>query len=428
MRSIPCSTAVATILLVFLGGGCATEPASSTYREVEEVWLPKWIWAGPGSSQIETALEEMKMSTAPRRNPAQYDTVTEYGPGHWVFEFEVLGDATMSEARALEVGGRVEAARDAFMRASSFYQIGKFPYTRDGDWEYFRASYEKSMEAYELAGRHFPTPLEIVELPYRGGTIRGYLHLPAGSYTAPYPLIIASGGIDVFKVENYPLAKLMTEKGIAVVVLDIPGAGESNFVPSEPTHDDVFRDMLTLLEKDVRIDASRAAVFATSFGGNAAAKVAFTDERFVAVVAACAPVHEVFDQPVWAIRLAPAPLVMAVMESIIPELRLNVLADRLGFPLPLRESDYSDFAMRASGFSLVHQGLLSGSDKAKVPLLVINTTDDDIAPPSDMELLAASAEDSTVMYMGEGGHCGDKGTMMSMIVPWLEPYLLGSGR
>jgi hypothetical protein len=30
--------------------------------------------------------------------------------------------------------------------------------------------------------------------------------------------------------------------------------------------------------------------------------------------------------------------------------------------------------------------------------------------------------------MGEGGHCGDKGTMVSMMIPWLEPYLFSSGR
>jgi hypothetical protein len=145
-------------------------------------------------------------------------------------------------------------------------------------------------------------------------------------------------------------------------------------------------------------------------------------------VAACAPVHEPFDQPLWAIRIAPASLVMAVMERLIPPLKLDVLADRFGLSLPLREEDYTEFAVRAAGFSLVNQGLVATGDKTKVPLLVINTTDDDVAPPSDMELLAASAETSEVMYMGEGGHCGDKGTMLSMMIPWLEPYLQASGR
>ena len=78
------------------------------------------------------------------------------------------------------------------MKASSFYQIGKFPYTRDRDREYFRTAYEKSMDAYERVGRYFPTPLEIVELPYWGGTVRGYLHVPAGSHQAPYPLVVAA--------------------------------------------------------------------------------------------------------------------------------------------------------------------------------------------------------------------------------------------
>jgi esterase FrsA len=229
------------------------------------------------------------------------------------------------------------------------------------------------------------------------------------------------------RLSKYPFAKLMNEKGIAVVVLDIPGVGESNFVPSTPEHDQVFSDMLTLLKTDARIDESRAAVFAMSFGGNAAARVAFNDERFVAVVAGCAPVHAQFDRPLWAIRIAPAWILRGVMDRLLPEVRRDVLADRLGFSLPLMASDYAKFAIQTTRFSLVNQGLISKGNRAKVPLLVINTTDDDIAPPSDMELLAASAENSEVMYMGEGGHCGDSGMMVSMMMPWLESYLFPSG-
>jgi esterase FrsA len=412
------------ICFILFGVGCTVEPTPDTYRRVKEDWKNKWIWSGADTARIETALANMKASTAPRRNPDQYDTVVRYGSGHWVFEFEALGNAYMTKAMAFEEAGEVEAARNAFLLASSYYQIGKFPYTRDGDWEYYRIAYEKSMAAYERAGRYFSAPLEVVELPYKGGLIRGYLHLPSVTHRAPVPVLIASGGIDVFKVENYPLVKLMNTRGIAVVVLDIPGVGESNYIPADPNHNQVFSAMLTHLEKDRRIDGSRAAVFATSFGGNAAAKVAFTDERFVAVVAACAPVHEIFDQPVWATGIAPAPLLRAIMDSIVPEIRLNVLADRFGLAVPLEESDYAEFAERSAGFSLVNQGLIPGSEKAKVPLLVINTVDDDIAPLSDMELLADAAEKSELMYMGEGGHCGEKGLMISMMSPWLESYLL----
>ena len=415
---------VLSLVFILFLVGCTREPAPDTYRRVAQDWEKKWVWSGADPERIETALVNMKASTAPRRNPDQYDTVTNYGPGHWVFEFEAQADASMSEGVAFEQAGDIEAAKDAFLLASSYYQIGKFPYTRDDNWEYYRGAYEKSMAAYERAGLYFPAPLEVVELSYEEGLVRGYLHLPPATFESPVPVVIASGGIDVFKVENYPLVKLLNPKGIAVVVLDIPGVGESNFISANPNHDQVYSAMLTHLEKDPRIDGSRAAVFATSFGGNAAAKVAFTDERFVAVVAACAPVHEIFDQPVWATRIAPAPVLRAIMDSIVPEIRLNVLADRFGLKVPLQESDYAEFVARSAGFSLVNQGLLSGPDKTEVPLLVINTTDDDIAPPSDMELLAASAPNSELMYMGEGGHCGEKGLMLSMMSPWLEPYLL----
>jgi esterase FrsA len=415
---------VHVIVFTLLACSCSSTPPSESYRRLDETSMQNWVWLGGDPVKIETAIGNMKATTRSRRNPEQFDTVSEYGPGHWVFEFETLGDAAVSEGVVLEEAGDHEASRGAFLEAAAYYQIGTFPYTHGPDYDYFVAAYEKSMAAYERAGRYFPTPLEVVESSFKGGTIRGYLHLPAASHESPYPLVIASGGIDVFKTQNYPFAKAMNEKGIAVVLLDLPGAGQSNFVPADPNHDQVYSDMLSLLEKDSRIDVSRASVFATSWGGNAAARIAFTDDRFVAAVSACGPIHETLSPPMWVVRNLPSALMRAILAGAIPELRLDTLADRMGLPLPLAESDYVEFAERVSRFSLVNQGLISKADKAKVPLLVINTTDDPIAPPSDMELLAASAETSEVMYMGEGGHCGEKGLMVAMVTPWLESYLL----
>ena len=76
---------------------------SKSYRHVEEDWRNKWIWAGADPAKIDTALDNMKASTALRSNPDQYDTVTEYGPGHWVFEFEALGPfAKVDDVRVIE--------------------------------------------------------------------------------------------------------------------------------------------------------------------------------------------------------------------------------------------------------------------------------------------------------------------------------------
>jgi esterase FrsA len=416
-----------TITALLIVSACAITPPSETYRRVDETLINKWIWLGADPIKIETAMDNMKAASSLRRNPGQYDTVSQYGPGHWVFEFEALGDAAMSAGMMFENTGASDAARSTFLEAAAYYQIGKFPYTHGPDYDYYVAAYHKSMLAYERAGRHFPSPLEAVETQFKGGTIRGYLHIPAGTHEHPYPLVIASGGIDVFKTENYPLAREMNEKGIAVLLLDLPGVGESNFVPADSNHDQVYSDMLSLLESDTRIDISRAAVFATSWGGNASARIAFNDERFIAAVSACGPVHETLSPPMWAVRNLPSSLIRTLFMSAIPEVRLETVADRVGLQLPLAPRDYIGFAVAVSRFSLVNQGLISETNKANVPLLVINTTDDPVAPPSDMELLAASAETSEVIYMGEGGHCGEREVMMAEVYPWLESYLLAEG-
>jgi esterase FrsA len=416
-----------TILIMLVVTACAKKSPDESYRRVDQTLINKWVWLGADAVKIETAMDNMKAAISPRRNQGQYDTVLDYGRGHWVFEFEELGDGAMSAGVMFENAGESEAARDAFLEAAVYYQIGKFPYTHGSDYEHYVIAYQKSMAAYERAGRYFPSPLEIVETIFKDGTIRGYLHIPAETHESPFPLVIASGGIDVFKTENYPLTREMNERGIAVLLLDLPGVGESDFVPADPNHDQVYSDMLTLLEDDARIDVLRSAVFATSWGGNASARIAFNDERFIAAVSACGPVHETLSPPMWAVRNLPSFLVQSLFVSSIPEVRLDTVADRVGLQLPLAPEDYVVFAEAISRFSLVNQGLISETNKAKVPLLVINTTDDPVAPPSDMELLAASAETSEVIYLGEGGHCGERSEMMAKVYPWLESYLLAEG-
>lgn len=409
LRAAILATSIATL------AACSSGPElSETYREVAGNHTERWIWGGADPQTLEATIQRIRSAPGERAVPEQYDTVREHGEGNWIFEFVQEGDARMARANELLENGDRDLAREAFLEASTYYQIAKFPYLRDENYEHYEAAYAKAMEAYEAAGALFDVPLEVVEIEFGGGTVRGYLHLANPIEDHPTPLVIASGGIDVFKVEYYPMVQRFHEHGISVLVADLPGVGESNFLDASPEHDLVYSGFVDALVEDSRVDQDRIGLFATSWGGNAAARAAFSENRFKGVVAACGPVHDALAPPQWIVDWFPSMIV-----DQVPPLRWDVTADRVGISLPVGEDDYPDFSKRMREFSLIEQGLVGEGEKETVPLLIINTDDDPFAPPSDMEALAESASQGEVHYTGPGGHCGSRDSLLEVSIPWL---------
>ncbi|MEP0068687.1 alpha/beta hydrolase [Pyruvatibacter sp.] len=406
-------------LVVWLGAcSMQSEELPPTYREIEGMWTDRWILAGADGAKLEAVLSDMKVAPGERFEPEQYDTLIEFGPGHWTYEFIKLGDAEFQRAEQAERAGNRDLARETFLEASVYYYIGKIPYTRDDHYPHYSRAYDKSMAAYERAGALRDVPLEVVELPFGDGIIRGYAHFAPDTANGPAPLIIGSGGIDTFKVEHIVLAKALNDAGISVLMADLPGVGESNYMASVPEHDEVFSGFLDIMSTHPRVDADRVGIYAQSWGGNAAAKIAFVDERFKAIASVCGPVHEALSPPGWVVSLMPSLVVDA-----IPVMRRNVLADRLGLTSPMQDSDMAAIAGKARQFSLVEQGFIGGDRKANTPILIINTDTDPVAPPADMELLASAAHDATVVYTDSFGHCGSLTAILDVTVPWLEEHL-----
>jgi len=395
------------VLLILLSGCGLFVEETNTYREVEGNHTDRWVWGGADRSKLESAFSRMKNSQKERAVAGQWDTVIEFGPGNWVFELITLGDEEYAKAERAAQAGNIKEARHSYLAASNYYQIAKFPYVRDHNYPHYLIAYKKSMQAYEAAGKYFEVPLEVVEIPFDSGIVRGYIHLAEAALSTAAPLVIASGGVDVFKVEYYPMIKKFNQRGVSVLVADLPGVGESNFVAATPDHDHVYSKFFDVLTNDLRVNTKKIGLFATSWGGNASAKAAFRDMRFIGAVSACAPVHEALAPPQWLIVKG------------IPPFRFDVLADRLGIKLPVEQSEYLELSKRSRSFSLIEQGIVGNGKRPSVPLLVINTNDDPLAPKEEMTALAEASENSDLVLTGPGGHCGSRDSLLSESIPWL---------
>jgi esterase FrsA len=136
-------------------------------------------------------------------------------PGGWVFEWSRLA------ASYADAGSHQQAALA--------YGWAKFPTLAD---ESKRIALANQLEQYQLAVPDFGVGFQrqVLKLPYRGGTIPAPVHLfTPFDLPADGPVVIASGGVDSWKMDLHGLmVMLATGLRVRVLAFDIAGTGESS--------------------------------------------------------------------------------------------------------------------------------------------------------------------------------------------------------
>lgn len=172
-------------------------------------------------------------------------------PGGWSYEWSKL---------ATEYADR----GDHYL-ASLVYGCAKFPCLTDP--ARVRAM-QRQLEQFELAAKEFPVAFErrIVTVPYRGGTVDVPVHVySADDDYAARPVLIATGGVDTWKMDIHPWWVGFTMgAGVTTLAFDHPGTGETA-VPLDQHADEVIRGMA---DYGRTLGNGRVGHFGVSFGGN----------------------------------------------------------------------------------------------------------------------------------------------------------------
>src|SRR5579862_4907107 len=115
----------------------------------------------------------------------------------WVAEWTKLAVPFERQGAELESQGKLEEANKAYQMAAAYYGIAKFPVINHPAKQ---AAYRKAIENYLNAARSQDPPRERVTIPFEGKQIIGYLRKPKA--VARPPIVIATGGVDVYKEER----------------------------------------------------------------------------------------------------------------------------------------------------------------------------------------------------------------------------------
>jgi esterase FrsA len=324
-------------------------------------------------------------------------------PESWTATWRALAEEFGAEAQA---AGDRAAEREAWMQAYQAAFLGRYPIPNHPLKE---REYQRARECFLKATALEDPPLEVVTLPFDGRDGDGerltfYVTRPRDVQRPPVAMVWA--GIDTWKEEMHQrIGALLRSRGFAVLLVDMPGVGESPVLAGRDAERQWTPIFDWLAGRD-DLDGARCAAIGGSFGGYWAMKLAYThSERLRCAVNWGGGVHITFT-PEWQERSRNA---SSYLIDLMPA-RARIFGGET----------FEDYVARCPELSLLDQGLL---DQPSAPLLLVNGRDD-VQNSIDDIYLSLDHGDPKAARVFDGGHMGE-GPVVPTIVDWVSRQIGG---
>jgi len=331
---------------------------------------------------------------------------------HWAEEWCKIGLGYEAQGDALaKTDGSRETLRELYMHAFDACRVGRYPSpVSPGKL----VAYHYSVRMFSKASRYFDPPLEIVEIPFEGKKLVGYLQKPPG--VAKPAVVMHWGGVDGWKEDRLRIANEIMKAGLASFTIDMPGSGENPVLYGDPLAEKTYFAWLDYLPTRSDVDGNTVGVWGGSFGAYWAARLAFTAaDRIKGAVFHGGNVHYGF-QKEW---LIPAFTTGGATYLFGAHSLLEARGRAMGV------KTVEEFLAAVAPLSLKTMGLL---DKPSAPLLGVNGKLDDQAPVDDIYLLLEHGSPKSAKIYPEGHHMGrtpgqPADEIAVTIVKWLKEQL-----
>ncbi|MER5185022.1 alpha/beta hydrolase [Streptomyces sp. NPDC002896] len=205
----------------------------------------------------------------------------------WQDAAAALAENQLERARLAEDAGHRTTARQAYRFASAALMFAQMAHQSDTPQK--RELYARHTAATTALADSLTPLMERVEIPHRDGVLTGWLCLPPGGTARA--TVIVWGGLSGWGAAYLPVAAAYTARGLACLLAEGPGQGESRLRHRLYVDERVaegFARFVDLVEADSRLGAA-IGIQGISFGGLFAAHLAAADPRVGAVVVNGAP-------------------------------------------------------------------------------------------------------------------------------------------
>ncbi|MCI2809162.1 alpha/beta hydrolase family protein [Eoetvoesiella caeni] len=197
----------------------------------------------------------------------------------WVDAAIALAERNLTQARIALGEGNTETARASFHYASACFRFGHSAITSDTEEK--RGVYARMVSSFSEAARLECLDIRKMDFAYREGQLCGWLVRP--SRLGPMPLVVCLGGFDGWREEYFLGAQYLAERGVATLLLDGIGQGESRlFHRLYLGHDFTEAVSVALDQIASQIPFTAIGIWGNSMGGFLAAACAIQDSRIIA--------------------------------------------------------------------------------------------------------------------------------------------------
>ena len=209
-------------------------------------------------------------------------------PESWFAAWLAAGDRVSKIATHCESYGARVSAREAWLRAATYYDAATVFLDMTGDPSRMLPTWRAHRVAFERAVALFDPPAERLAIPYEPVPMPAFLFKPPVE-KARFPLIVMCNGSDG------PMSSMLAlggfgalSRGYAVLAFDGPGQQSMLFehgVPFRPDWEAVIGPLLDVVLAREDIDPARIVLVGVSQGGFWAPRAAAFEHRIAAVVA-----------------------------------------------------------------------------------------------------------------------------------------------
>jgi dipeptidyl aminopeptidase/acylaminoacyl peptidase len=276
-----------------LAGAALTDAASAETAEAQEradaslmLFVGNYTWSAAIRGVIATSLsggadlgEVYKVVSALKGRAGE-------GPA-WFGEWSAMAEKVARLGETAGAAGHATTASAAYMRAANYYQTGERllqPRSEESQQAYARAValFKKGMADVPFIS------IEAVEVPFEGTSLPGYFVKSRDAGAAPLPTLVFFDGLDITKeMQYFRGVPELIKRGLAVLIVDIPGTGESIRFRGMPARYDTNvagTAAVDYLATRRDVDKDRLAVMGISLGGYYAPRAAAFEPRFKACV------------------------------------------------------------------------------------------------------------------------------------------------
>ena len=208
----------------------------------------------------------------------------------WFEAWAAMADALERKGRARLASGHRFSAASSLFRAANYAHVGErflHPKSPAG-----LAAYRRGVECFMDAARLVDRPrIESVEIPYEGRSLPALLvhAAPERVHGGRAPAMVFFDGFDITKeIQYFKGVADLAARGIACLIVDGPGNGESIRFRNLPLHHETERyatPAYEFLAGRPEFDPRRIGVMAISLGGYYAPRAAALEPRFACCIA-----------------------------------------------------------------------------------------------------------------------------------------------